>query len=347
MPKNSKLLSALLLAGLLAAGMFVAVIGWPSACNAVEALQPYWLLKRYVSPAEDYLEDQDREALLKEFIIAQESGYGGRVITELEEAARGVGEVPPLRLFKASLRGSKIGGRAGDWRPQSSHLTAALASGDRDAISLEAELHLAQVFSAASPIVYDSPLSWSTDLDGDLLDLDDGRLRRLVRWFDPRRKARNALAEAADEGATLASAFEKALAVGMVEVAAGVEEPTPGSVQLKSRLLAPQSDSIFQISRSVDNWEVAEAILSEDAKATLDSLRRIPALTVERLREILRPMVVYRLAANDMEAHNSAAERLLVANSDDDELKADFRLSPKPMGATQRFLSRIHPNLGL
>ncbi len=296
MTKPKQISVGLIAALSLLAGCVYVYVARPWAPDVDETEQPVWLLRAFVPAAEDYLATLDREQLLREFVIAPAAGFGGVVVTAGESVGGPGGAVPPLRVLRAVELDRASGGGWDAERPQSAFLASALASGDADAIALEAALHASRIVKAGAPVVFDSPLSWSTDLDGELLDLDQDRLRRLIRWIDPRRRQRKPLARAANAPGTLAESFANTAATGGVHVARTDTASVLGTVQLLDRLPRELSDSVFQISRSVGSWAYAEAILASDPVGAVDSLRAVPELTEGLLRERLVPLVVFRLA---------------------------------------------------
>ena len=264
-----------------------------------EAARPVWLLDGPRAEAEDYLATLDREALLRAFIASDSVGYGGWVRDSAGAPPPGA-DLPPLAI----LRGDALH-RPGPAdplapRPLGHALTSALASGREDAIELEAEAYVGEVLAAGAPILLAPPLATRTDLPGDLLDLDAPRLRRLVRWIDPRRRARGPLARAAARPGSLAESFAATVAAGGVLLARGDTAEVPGAVQWVPRLSREQSDSVFQVSGTAADWAAAEVIYSTEPTATLDSLRAVGALTASVLRERLLPAVTFRMATRRM-----------------------------------------------
>ncbi len=295
--------------------------------------QPVWLLRAFETSADAYLAGLDREQLLKEFIISPESGYGGIVLSEERVGAERTGAVPPLRVLRASALDGASGGAYTRPRPQSAYLTSALASGDVDAIALEASVHVSRLLEFGAPIVFDSPLTWSTDLDGDLLNLDDARLRRLIRWIDPRKKSRRPLARAANVEGTLAGSFARTMAAAGVFVARLDTGVALGSVQLLDQLPRELSDSVFQIARTLGSWTYAEALISDAPESLLDSLRAVSELTDRALRRKLRRMVVFRMATALMGSQHLADAGLVRGLQNNltslAEARGQVELSPK------------------
>ncbi len=296
MIKYKKIVIAVAATALVVAGVSWLYVANPWGAAVDETEQPVWLLSTYNRAADDYLAGLTREALLREFIVAAEEGFGGVLLIEGGASKPSTASVPPLRMLRAVALDSASGGSWDRPRPHSAYLVSALASGDETAISLEAAEHLDKVVATGAPIVFESPLSWSTDLNGDLLDLDRARLRRIIRWIDPRRRRRDPLARAAHEGGSLAESFAVTAAAGGVLVARPDTAAALGTVQLLDLLPRELSDSVFQVARSVESWPYAEALLAVNPSSTLDSLRAINALTEEVLRVKLRPMIRFRLA---------------------------------------------------
>ena len=295
MPRRRLLTAlALTLSGLAAGAVWGYVNGW-FAHRVDGPTQPVWLLAGYQAEARDYLEDLDRESLLRSFLLSDGAGYGGRVRDSVSGAVPEQA-LPPLGV----LRGEALG-RPGPAdplavRPLGHALASALASGDATAIALETEAYVSEVLLAGAPILLTHPLAARTDLPGTLLDLDDSRLRRLVRWVDPRRKARGPLARAAATPGTLAESFAATIAAGGVLTARTDTAEVLGTVQWLPRLAREQSDSVFQVSSTVADWAIAEAIYARDPDAALDSLRAVRSLTEEVLRARLLPLTTFRMA---------------------------------------------------
>lgn len=286
--------------------------------------------------ARAYLGTLDREELLRAFLIADGAGYGGCLISAPEVRGGMPQTVPPLRVLRGHALDSA---RAMDARapaPFGHDLAAALASGRAGAIAFEAEVYLRDILSSGAAIVVESPLVWRADLSGELLDLGGSRLRRLVRWVDPRRTARTPLQRAAAQAGSLAERFAATAAVGGVAIARNDTAARVGNVQWRPSLHRDVSDSVFQVSERAVDWPIAEAIYTSCPAQTLDSLRGVRALSERVLRRRLLPMTTLRMATRRLGGVRPASvDRMpgdVRANRERERAGAGSRLTvPRPV----------------
>ena len=296
---------------LLLAAVFLASVGgaaawsygtywrWPSR-SADGLAQPLWLLEAYRAEAEDYLARLDREQLLRAFLISEAPGYGGEVVDSVSERTGDGPGLAPLRVLRGQALPRARSQAPLAVAPLGHDLANALASGREDAIALETEAYVGDVLASGAAVVIEDAFGAYGELPGGLLHLDDSRLRRVVRWIDPRREARAPLARAAARPGTLAESFAETVGAGGTSVARTDTAEVLGSVQWLPRIARALSDSVFQVSGSAQDWALADALYTRTPEATLDSLREIEALDDDALRGRLLPLVTYRLATRRM-----------------------------------------------
>ena len=245
------------------------------------------------------MQSLDDRTLAEQLILTDTVGFGGRVMHEGAARAPEVlpGRLPPLVMLEASGFHRWAARQRRDYAVARA-LATAITAANSAAVAWLAERHVREIIALRPDFVYDSPAAWANGIRGELLNADPTGYRS---WLQMLRDASTASGRARPLGRgdslSLAESFAIRLRSADIEVVR-TDPVTPlVSVALTAVADTAATDSVFQISQSVEHWPAAGMIWSHTPRATVDSLIASPNFTSYLLRATVRRSLAYRIWA--------------------------------------------------